>query len=380
MIIVSSGESIIVSSGESWEEQLLFTAQMATKHIAGKGQAKVVDWAHVERAVAQSEPPRIKDVPSHVKFLNKYGGGTSQSLMKETLNVLEKLMPEDRIINGTFFDSVAARKLPPNELMPRVIHSCLLLQATHKSERESVGCAITSSHIKSLAGNNKAKGMEAESILNKAHELANSIPEGASAMSTSVELGVLGIELVKFIFGLGSEFQSMQGVAKDFAAKWAGVQPAPAPEAEDVAVQNMFEFAPDGTNNAGMVTAQGAGFKAETLIEPKKNDSPDDIQYVIKYVNQDGSVGVHKVLVKGEEDTKIIVIKLDDLLSIKVSWVVPFSPGVVTFDAVLPLPPGLPKLLPQLLHCMFALQLPTQWSRSGTIAEFGSGRFVAFQW
>ena len=114
---------------------MLFTAHVAKQHIIGSHGKAVTDWDHVERAVAKSEPPRLKDVPAHVIFLKKYGGGLSQFMILDTLKVLEELMPENRIVSGNFFESLASLKLPPDQLMPRMIHACVLLQATHKSER-----------------------------------------------------------------------------------------------------------------------------------------------------------------------------------------------------------------------------------------------------
>ena len=270
--------------------------------------------------MAKSEPPRLKDVPAHVKCLKKYGGGISQFLILDTLKVLEELMPDNRIVSGNFFEFLTTLKLPPDQLMPRMIHACVLLQATHKSERECVGNVVTHAHVKSLASDKlKAKALHCNDVLNKAAELAAAMPEGVSSTQVSVEIGRTAIELAKCIFGLDSTFKSIDDISKSLVDKLAfGKSASSVAETQKDAevTQNVFEFQPDGScTNAGKITAQGVGFEKSTLIEPKRNNTFDDSQYAIAYINEDGSASVKKILSDGSEAKEIIVIKLDDLIA-----------------------------------------------------------------
>ena len=85
VVIIDTHITLNLPTGGSWEEQMRFTVQTAVE-CAKNSKGKAIDWDSVERNVAASEPPRLRDVPSHVKFLSKYRGGTKQQLAKKTLN------------------------------------------------------------------------------------------------------------------------------------------------------------------------------------------------------------------------------------------------------------------------------------------------------
>ena len=124
--------------GGSWDEQLRLTAQKAVESAAdNKRHNKPIDCSLVGSTVAASEPPRICDVPAHIKFCQKWGGGEKQSLVFETLDFIELNMPSGRIINGPFFDKLAGRNFPPSELVPRMVHACVIAQAIGTKERET---------------------------------------------------------------------------------------------------------------------------------------------------------------------------------------------------------------------------------------------------
>ncbi len=74
-----------VAEGESWDEQLSLTAKRA--HVSAKGnkQTKHIDWQWVQRTAAASEPPRLGDVPAHIKLCQGRGGGEDQVLVMETV-------------------------------------------------------------------------------------------------------------------------------------------------------------------------------------------------------------------------------------------------------------------------------------------------------
>ena len=147
--------------GETWDEQMAMTIHYAKKSAQdNKGK---IDWEWVKKAVAKTEPPRMQDVPAHVKFLTKYGGGAqTQHLMLRTMRILEMKMPSGRIVSGSFFDRVASLKLPPKEEMPHVMHGCIILQAIGDKERESIGSIVTDAHVRSLAGNKKSRRFKGE--------------------------------------------------------------------------------------------------------------------------------------------------------------------------------------------------------------------------
>jgi len=73
-----------------------------------------VDWEWVQRAVAQSQPPRLADLPMHIKFAKKWGGGDNQMFVRELVEYLKLKMPTGRIVSGHFLKTCASVNLPPN--------------------------------------------------------------------------------------------------------------------------------------------------------------------------------------------------------------------------------------------------------------------------
>ena len=120
--------AIAIVPGETWDEQLLYVAdKCAASSKNGKG---IVDWAWAQRAVATAEPPRLADLPSHIRFAKKWGGGDSQVFIRELVTYLNNRMPPRRVVPGNFFDKLAAVSLPPDQLVPRFVNACIKAQAT----------------------------------------------------------------------------------------------------------------------------------------------------------------------------------------------------------------------------------------------------------
>ena len=130
------------------------TSELATKS-ATDNDGKT-EWHAVEKNVAATEPPRIKDIPSHAKFLRCWGGRpTDHHYLRDTMEYLETSMPEGRIIPGTFLDKMSSLKFKPQEMMPRMVHACLITQACGVKDKEKIGCTLTENMVKGLAASCK---------------------------------------------------------------------------------------------------------------------------------------------------------------------------------------------------------------------------------
>lgn len=177
---------------------------------AKKNEGKT-DWAAVQRTVAQSEPPRIQDIPSHVKFLKIWGGSTvDHHYLNNTLAYLDLKMPAGRVVTGTFVQKLSDLKFHPKEMMPLTIHGCLIAQACGQKEREGAGTSLTEQMVKSLSSTNKAEGLKANAILEKAFQLLKEMTGGSTTPIGVKAVGDLAHELVKYIFDLSDEYESME--------------------------------------------------------------------------------------------------------------------------------------------------------------------------
>ncbi len=269
--------------GESWDEQLRFTASKACEKLVN-GEP---DWEFVQRAVAASEPPRIIDIPEHIKFLQKWGGGKSQQFVFKTMEYLEIKMPSGRIVGGPFIERLADLKLAPSKLMPKTIHACLMAQAVGEKDRDGVACNVTEAHVKSLATSNLEKGMEVNKMLVNAEKLFGE--------THPIALGDMAVEFVNFMFDINSSYESLEEISAHFINQVTGAAPVKATisHAESDA-KTVVEFTADGENDAGKLSIRNAGFKVGACVDLKKLDT-DEKQFQIAFINDDGSVGLHTI-------------------------------------------------------------------------------------
>ena len=93
-----------VGQGESWDEQFRFTVQKAKARTIGNGSQTQPGWNVVLTIVAASSPPFLADLPHHVSFLKKWGGGIQLQLADDTLGYIGVAMPQCRIVLGSFIE------------------------------------------------------------------------------------------------------------------------------------------------------------------------------------------------------------------------------------------------------------------------------------
>ena len=258
----------------------------------------------------------MNDVPAHCKFLQRYGG-TDHKFLMDMLAYLDTAMPEGRIVSGNFLDKLATLKLAPKEMLPRVAHACVIVQACGEKERESVGSTLNEGHVKSLTTSRKAAALQGEGIMRRAYEMVESM-EPNRALTDGV--GKLMQDIVLHIFELSDTYESMDDILTVFLGSIGlGVESQAAPAAANGpkpahAMPNEVRYTSDG-NDAGRITANNMGFSIGAVIEPKKVNEDEDEQYLIKYVNDDGSVGAQRILPDGTEDKKITIIDIDNLIT-----------------------------------------------------------------
>ena len=121
-----------VAEGENWDQQLLQISKLASQSAkdskAASGTASaIVDWDKVARVIKASQPPFIAEVPSHIKFLRKYGGGIQQAVAAELIEYLNLRMPAGRWVPGSMFDELARVPMSQDFQVPRLC--CAVVKA-----------------------------------------------------------------------------------------------------------------------------------------------------------------------------------------------------------------------------------------------------------
>ena len=301
--------------GESWDEQLQNTSQKVIEYIAANPN-KPIDWNWVTKQVVASEPPRVLDVPGHTAFLQKWGGGSRQQLIMDTLDYINMAMPPGRIVSGSFFEKLGALKFAPGELddMAMVVHGCVMANATCPKDRENVGIAVSEAHVKSLMTTNKTAGLEAGKIIRRAASLIKQ--PGFESSRHTVLLGEMMVNMALFIFKVEDRFKSLSEISEKFSCSLVGkANASPAATANKPAsAADIIEF-DTLSNNAGRLTAETSGFSVSGIVEPKKSTSLDEM-YEITYINDDGSCGLSRIQPDGSLDaSSVTTVKLDDLVA-----------------------------------------------------------------
>ena len=298
--------------GESWDEQLLLTAAKARESADANNNK--TDWQVVKRSVAASAPPRVNDIPSHCKFISKYSGPKNKHLM-DMISYLDLAMPEGRIVSGVFLEKLATLKSAPNEMIPRIAHACVIAQACGDKERESCGNTIGDANVKSLTTSCKENALKGEAILNNAYAMLDGAGLDGKRKGT-LAVGEFQHDLILFIFGLSDEYEKMDDIMEAFLKKIVtgeGTQPSASTTASGPSMSTAVHYTPDG-NDAGRATVLHYGFSIGTVIEPKKVEEHEDIQYAIKYINDDGSVGARLIEPSGGESKDITILDIDTLV------------------------------------------------------------------
>ena len=245
-----------------------------------------------------------------------------QHLNARTLEYLNMKMPQGRLITGNFFGKLCALKFTPEDMtnMTLTVHGCLLANAVGQKERESVGTTITDQFIKSLMGPNRAKGLIAGSIIQRADEI---LRKKNITGRRAVELyGDISVQLVNRIFDVDESCPSLEAVSRHFIEGMLGVERAPASSGtkkpESASANGIVEHTTGSNSNVGRITLESVGFRTGMLVERKHIDKAIDEQWEICYVNDDGSVGLANIKADGTTDlesTKVVTMKLDDVVT-----------------------------------------------------------------
>ena len=169
--------------------------------------------------------------------------------------------------------------------------------------------------MKSLVANKKAIGLQGEAIINRAYTMLESVD--ADLKGTAIDaIGKLQRDIIGFIFDIDNKYDSMDDILQNFLNGIMTTDQATAPAASTSqhAMSNEVCYTADG-NDAGRITVTNMGFSVGAVIEPKKGNEDEDMQFVIKYVNDDGSVGAQRIQPNGKEGVDITIIDMDQLVN-----------------------------------------------------------------
>jgi hypothetical protein len=278
----------------------------------------------VQRQVVASEPPKILDVPSHLKFLQKYGGGVKQQMTFSTMSYIASC-PVTHVVTGAWLDKLASLTFGLNDKVVRCIHAVLMAQATGPRSKHGVGSNITEQQVKSLMTSKKGDCIAINAMIEKAIHVGQSAGYDMGSAFLSKLIGDLSVNMVLHLFDPDSEFENREDILKLFVSQITGVgisstaastTPASTPS---IATDIMEYDDQHGGTNAGKLKALQMGWAPGIIAKPKDGmQTKLDEQFEIVYVNEDGSVGMAEVLDNGDlSKDNMKVVKLSDLKNFK---------------------------------------------------------------
>ena len=126
-----------------------------------------------------SKPPRAVDVPAHLEFCKKWGGGSSQKFVFDLCEFV-KHVSGSCIVNGSLFDCLVRLKIPGDSMCPHFMSAVVKCAATRGASRNGVSIHLSDADIKGML-KILPQVKEAEDFMSKAYTIAESlVAEGKS--------------------------------------------------------------------------------------------------------------------------------------------------------------------------------------------------------
>ena len=299
-----------IGVGETFDQMFV---QVRAKAMSNTADGGPPDYETVAREIGKTQPPCISDLEAHIDFLRKWGGGPQNGFKfaEETSEYMQLRMPHARHISGGIFRALACIKATPHEMFPRVVHGMLKANASCSDSLcvDNVGQLITVTDVRSMQHpKRRAEVLAAEQILNRVRDVwATLKPDSDSG----VEIGDLDVAIVTALVGKDADKRTVAEVADAFFQDYFGEKKAQPEASRTSAGADHIEFSGGQATNAGHITMTNLGFTVGTLVAEKMSNVRDQ-QFIVAYVNADGSMGLNRVRADGSTDTAVVVVAMDD--------------------------------------------------------------------
>ena len=285
-----------IGEGEGWDQQLLSISKLATVNSKTSAAGTVINWENVTRLIRQSSPPFLRDIPSHVAYLKKYGGGAQQVLCRDVIDYLNHRMPAGRQVSGNIMEALSKVPIQSEFSIPHFVNGMVKAHATCAEEFCSDGFAkfISGSDIQSVSKKLKGAAVEAEGIMVKARQLLASVERDCV-----VDLGDFDVRLVLSVLGKSKE--KVADIAAAFISEITGTIHTPpssstpantTPKPADLG--NVVEFSEGGAADVGRLTVLHQGFSVGCTAE-KSGSTPGRAHFEgnlfkVTFIASDGNV------------------------------------------------------------------------------------------
>ena len=144
-----------------------------------------------------SKPVRAVDVPAHLEFCKKWGGGSSQKFVLDICEFV-KYVSGACIVNGSTFDCLVRLKIPSDCMCPHFMSAVVKCAATRGASRNGVSIHLSDADIKGML-RILPQVKEAEEFMLKAYTVAESlVAEGKSFVAAR---GNMECDMIDYLLG-----------------------------------------------------------------------------------------------------------------------------------------------------------------------------------
>ena len=299
-----------IGVGETFDQMFVQVRSRAMSNTGGGGPP---DYDIVAREIGKTQPPCIADLPAQIDFLKKWGGGPKNGFKfaEETSEYMQLRMPHGRHVSGGVFRALASIKATPREMFPRVVHAMLKANASCNEGFcvDNVGQLILVNDIRHVQQpKRRDEVLAAEQILNRARDVWASLKPHSES---SVEIGDMDVAVVTALVGKDANKRTVVEVVDAFFESHFGQKETQPEASRTSASTDHIEFSGGQATNAGNITMTNLGFTVGTLVAEKSSKVRDQ-QFIVAYVNADGSMGLNRVQADGSTDTAVEVVAMDD--------------------------------------------------------------------
>ena len=184
-----------IAVGETWDQQFSSICASAQLMVDGDGD---VPWPQVTKHIASSQGPHVADLPVHVQFIKKYGGGASLSYVLDTLAYFNLRMPAGRKVSGHWIKLLTSIPLTTDFAVPRLVHAIFKCHACCDDSdcEDSLARKVTVPEMKGVFGKGATKALQAEQVLGRMKKVFDE-----TNRSTTLEYGDLSIKIAEAVLG-----------------------------------------------------------------------------------------------------------------------------------------------------------------------------------
>ena len=265
----------------------------------------IPDYTMITKKILASEPLFAEDLESQIKFAKVWGGGKKQEATKDVCQYI-KMNEETTQMSSAHFQALSTLKLSPTDLPAKFIGAIVKTVATRTSIK---GSLIQAKAIKRTMDEQKDKVMVANELMIKACTLC---VEGAYAF----QRGQMECDMVEHVFATTEEFKNttltaLRSKMLDRIGNISTTNETPRSSTGDSTPVSMFDAT---AHNAVQQLLQRKGISIGTIVQPRSQKKGIlEKQFEVNHVNDDGSIGIRQIKIKGGLDEASVMVPIDNI-------------------------------------------------------------------